>query len=123
MYAIAAIGLLTMSLSLLMMVSPNAWATGILVFAQKPYFHVAEVLSRVLVGGALVLFAEQTLHPAVFVFVGCLLLAVGAFLLLAGSSRHRAFAVRSASFKAIFRPAGLVGFAAGAFVIYSALGR
>ncbi|MBB4844492.1 hypothetical protein HNP55_003036 [Paucibacter oligotrophus] len=123
MYVIAAIGLLTISLSCLMMASPDAWAAGILAFAQKPYFHAAEIITRVLAGGALVFFAEQTLHPPVFVFAGYVLVAVGAFLLLAGSSRHRDFAVRSASFKTVFRPAGVVGFAAGAFVIYSALGR
>jgi hypothetical protein len=123
MYAIAAIGLLTMFLGVVMIVSPSAWGSGIRAFAQKSYFHLLEVSTRLLIGGALILFAGQTLHPALFAFAGYLLVAVGALLLLAGASRHRAFAVRSASFTAVFRPAGLVGFIAGAFIVYSALGR
>lgn len=121
MYVIAAIGVLTMLLSGLMLASPKAWAAGILAFARKPCFHIAEILTRLLVGGMLVLYAGQTQHPSLFAFAGYVLLGVGVFLTLAGATRHRVFAVRSASFGALFRPAGLVGVLAGAFVVHAAL--
>ncbi|MDI4635537.1 hypothetical protein J7U46_20910 [Pelomonas sp. V22] len=123
MYAIAAVGLLTMILSFVMMARPSAWGSGILAFASKPYFHFAEIASRAAVGAVLLYFAEQTLHPKLFEFAGYGFLAIGVFLLLVGAQRHRAFAVRSASFTYLFRPGGLVGLVIGALVVYSALAR
>lgn len=122
MYGIAAFGLLVIVLSLLMIVSPAGWSRGILSFSGKPYFHAAEVVSRLLLGGILIFYAGQTTHPMFMAVVGYLFLGVGAGLLLAGAKRHRAFAVRSASFSRIFRPAGFVSLVFGIFVLCSALG-
>lgn len=122
MFAIAAIGLLTIVLSLIMIVSPAGWSRGILLFSRKPYFHVTEVFSRFLMGGVLVFFASQTLYPLFIATVGYIFLAVGVLLIAIGARNHRAFAVRSASFVPLFRPAGVVSLGFGAFVIYTALG-
>jgi ribose/xylose/arabinose/galactoside ABC-type transport system permease subunit len=122
MYVVAAIGLLTVALSLVMIANPAGWSRGILHFSRKPYFHAAEIASRLLIGGLLVHFAGETRHPAFMATLGSLFVAVGVFLLMAGASRHRAFAEKSASFRAVFRPAGFVSLALGAFVVSSALG-
>jgi hypothetical protein len=122
MYMIAAIGLLTIALSLLMIASPGGWARGILLFAAKPYFHAAEILSRLVLGGTLVAFAGDTLHPRLMGAVGYVLVAVAVGLLCMGSRRHRAFAEKSASFDKVFRPAGFFSLAFGVFVVLSALG-
>lgn len=121
MYAVAAIGLLTMILTCIMIGSPAAWSRGILAFASKPYFHVAEVLTRFLLGGVLLFFANSTLYPLFIKIVGGIFVFAGIFLVLAGERRHREFAVRSATFTKIFRPAGVAGFIFGAFIIYIAM--
>ncbi len=122
MTAIAAIGLLMMALSLVMIVDPDAWSRGILAFARKPWFHAAEIGSRLLMGALLVGFAGGTAHPRIIAGVGWLFLGAALFLLLAGSARHRAFAERSATFRPIFRPAGCAALVFGAFVVGSAFG-
>jgi hypothetical protein len=122
MYAVAAIGLLTIALSLMMIASPGGWSRGILHFSRKPYFHAAEIGSRLLMGGLLIHFAGETGHPTFMRVAGYLLVAVGVFLLVVGAARHRAFAEKSATFVPVFRPAGFASLAFGAFVVSSAMG-
>lgn len=122
MFAVAAIGLLTAALSTLMIASPAVISRAILAFGSKPYFHAAEIVIRLVLGAVLVAGASQTLHPRVVAAFGYVLVAVGAGLVILGPSRHRAFAVKSATFTSVFRPAGFVSLAFGVFVVYSALG-
>lgn len=121
MYVIAAIGLLIIILSTIMIVSPTAWSRGILSFAGKPYFHIFEIMSRLLLGGLLLFFAGETLYPVFIYIVGGVFLFAGAFLIVAGAGRHREFAVRSATFVKLFRPAGIAGLAFGALMVYTAV--
>ena len=121
MYAIVAVGLLTIFLSVVMILNPDAWSRGILAFSQKPYFHCAEIASRLLLGGTLIFFADATLYPLIIKAVGGVFVFAGAILMLIGSKWHREFAVRSSTFKRIFRPAGFFSAAFGAFVIYAAV--
>ncbi len=123
MYVIAAIGLLTMILSIVMIVSPAAWSRGILSFSQKPYFHITEIASRLLLGALLIFFANATMHPLLFKIFGGVCLLAAIILIVMGSKRHCDFAVRSATFIKIFRPAGIVSFTFGVFMIYSAIIR
>jgi hypothetical protein len=120
-YPIAAIGLLTLLLGLLMATRPQRWARGIVAFARHPAFHAAEVLLRLLLGALLLTFADQTRHPRLFIALGLLMLAVAAGLLIIGSQRHRAFAHRAATLVRWFRPGGLAAIAFGAFTMASAL--
>ncbi len=122
MYPIAAIGLLTIILSVYMIVSPSGWSKGILAFSEKPYFHVFEIVSRFLLGVVLIVFSGETLHPRIFLYFGYLLFGVSVFLLIMGPTRHRAFAVKSAGLGKLFRPAGFFSLAIGVFVVYSATG-
>lgn len=73
-YGIAAFGLLIIVLSLLMIVSPAGWSRGILSFSGKPYFHAAEVVSRLILGGILIIYAGQTTHPMFMAVAGYLFL-------------------------------------------------
>jgi hypothetical protein len=113
MFAVVAIGLLTIILSLFMIVNPSAWARGIISFENKTYFHAAEMMSRAAIGMALILFSDQTLHPRLISAAGYLLAGVAVALFLMGSRRHREFAVRSAGYIKIFRPAGFVSLVLG----------
>ncbi len=63
MFAVAAIGLLTVALSMLMIVSPAAMSRAILAFGSKPCFHAAEIVIRLVPGAVLVTCASQTLRP------------------------------------------------------------
>jgi hypothetical protein len=121
LYAVTAIGLLTISLSLIMIISPSAWSRGILSFAERPYFHVAEIVLRLLLGSVLLYFAGGTIFPLFVRILGGVFVFAGAFLIIAGEKRHREFARRSATFTNIFRPAGVAGVVFGAFLVYIAI--
>lgn len=121
MTPVAAIGLLTIVLSLMMIASPEGWSRGILAFERQPWFHVTEIATRLLLGTVLVAFADSTLYPRWAGALGWALIAVGAGLFLLGARRHRAFARRSATYTHIFRPAGFVSLALGVFIVYAAL--
>ncbi len=120
--ALAAIGLLTVVLSLVMIASPAGWSRGILAFERQRGFHAAEITSRLLLGGVLVACAGSSLYPGVLGALGWLLIAVGAGLFLMGAPRHRAFARRSATWTHVFRPAGFISLALGLFIVHAALG-
>jgi hypothetical protein len=122
-YAIVGVGLLTAAISVAMIANPKAFGRGILAFSQKPFFHWAEIAIRVGLGGVLVGFAAMTQHPKVIAAVGYLFLFAGAFLLVAGPTRHRTFAEKSAGFVAVFRPAGVLSLFFGLFLCWSALGK
>ncbi len=120
MYAIAAIGLLTIILSTMMIASPAAWSRGIVRFAEKPYFHIFEITSRILLAGVMIFCAGQTNFPLFFRSIGGVFLFAGLFLIIIGEKRHRAFAAKSATFNKLFRPAGFAGVVFGSFIIFAA---
>lgn len=122
MYIIAFFGFLMIILSLLMIINPESWANGIVKFSEKPYFHPFEILSRLGFGLVFIIFAEQTIYPKMITYIGYLLVAVSVGLLFTPPSKHKEFAVWSASgFRKIFRPIGFVSLFFGAFLIYAAL--
>jgi hypothetical protein len=121
MIPIAAMGLLTVVLSLIMIVNPKGWARAILAFAAWRWFHLFEITSRLALGLVLLYFADQTLYPTVMWILGGLFLFAGVFLIFMGSKRHRGFADRVAEYVWLYRPAGVAGLGFGLFVIYAAL--
>lgn len=122
MYFIAFFGFLMILLSLVMIIKPQYWADGIIEFSEKSWFHAFEILSRLAFGAVFVIFADRTSHPGLMSFIGYLLIAVGAGLLLTPPSKHKQFAVWSAhKFKNTFRPMGFVSLLFGAFLIYAAV--
>ena len=122
MYFISLFGALMVLLSIIMVVSPEYWSKGIMKFSEKPFFHPFEIVSRLLFGVVLVVFADQTLYPIFMSFLGYVLVLVGVGLAFTPPSRHRQFAVWSAQkFKEMFRPAGIGSLLFGTFIIYAAV--
>ena len=66
MYLIAAFGFLMMVLSLLMIVKPDAFSKGIIVFSEKSYFHLFEIISRLAAGVIFAGFSANTVFPQFF---------------------------------------------------------
>jgi hypothetical protein len=121
-YVIALFGGLLVLLSAVMVVSPEYWAQAIVKFSELAYFHPFEIVSRLLFGAIFITFADQTLYPTMMSVMGYLLVAVGIGLSLTPPSKHRWFAVWSAQrFKSAFRPAGVLSFFFGLFIVYAAL--
>ena len=109
--------------SLIMIANPEAWSNGIISFSRKSYFHPFEIGSRLAFGLIFITYADQTLYPRVILAIGYLLIGASLVLLIMLPSRHRQFAVWSASkFRHAFRPAGIFGAAAGAFIFFASIG-
>ena len=122
MYAIIFFGALMIVISGIMIISPAYWSHSIKRFSQMPYFHLSEIITRLVAGVIFVVYAAQTQSPTVITIVGYIFLAVGGGLMLTPPSAHRRFAVWSVEkFQKVFRPAGVVSLLFGIFLIYSAL--
>lgn len=63
MYFIAAFGLLMLLLSLVMAVKPESFSKGIISFSEQPYFHIAEVTSRIIAGLIFTHYSTDTQFP------------------------------------------------------------
>jgi len=91
----------------IMVFKPITFANGIAKFSSKPWFHVFEIVSRLIVGVLLIIFAQQTSYPKTVTILGVLLCLVSVFLLIIGESRHKHFARLTSKIGVYFRPIGL----------------
>ena len=122
MLIIAVFGLLMCVVSGVMALQGERYGQTIIAFSRLPYFHSFEILSRAAFGVGLLVTADEARYPMFILATGMLLLAVAVFLLRIGPSRHRRFALWSASkFESAFRPSGFLSVLLGAFYVYSAL--
>ncbi len=122
MYSIALFGSILAAISLVMVAKPDAWARCIVRYSRMRYMHVLEILIRVGFGVLFLRFADDAKFPLTMKIIGYILLAVGVGLTLTPPSSHRRFAVWSVEkFSRYFRRAGLVSFAFGVFLIYTAI--
>jgi hypothetical protein len=121
MYVIIVIGCLTIALSSIMLLNPKAWSEGLLSFAKKSWFHIFEIATRLALGAGFFVFGSTTKFPFVMFVLGGLATFAGLLLIVIGSRKHREFAVRSAGFDWLFRPAGVTGILFGSFLIYAAV--
>lgn len=119
MYAIIAVGLLTIGLSSIMLFNPGGFSRGLLSFAEKSWFHIFEIVTRITLGAVLIAFAASSSFPGLLFGLGCLFVLAGLILIVIGSRRHREFAVQSAGFGWLFRPAGVAGILFGSFLLYT----
>ena len=123
MYMIGFFGTLMCAFSFIMIAKPAAWSKGIISFSNMAWFHPLEIASRLAFGLVFIYYADQTLYPRVILAIGCLLLGASLVILFMLPSRHRRFAAWSASkLRRAFRPAGVLGAASGAFIIYASIG-
>ena len=121
MYFIAAFGLLMLFFSLVMVIKPSAFANGIIAFSEQPYFHIAEVVSRIIAGVIFIQYCADTRFPQIFLAIGIVLLCVGIGLACTPPSQHRKFALWSAqAFKNQFRLIGVVSVPLSLLLIYAA---
>ncbi|MFB2641436.1 hypothetical protein ACE02D_03960 [Shewanella bicestrii] len=121
MYFIAAFGLLMLLFSLVMVVRPAAFADGIIAFSERPYFHIVEVVSRIIAGVIFIQYYADTRFPQIFLAIGIVLLCVGIGLACTPPSQHRKFALWSAqAFKNQFRLIGVVSVPLSSLLIYAA---
>lgn len=105
----------------LMIAKPLAFAEGITAFSEKPWFHAFEIVSRLIVGVLLILFAEQTSYPLTVKVIGAALCFVSVFLLIIGSNKHRKFAALTTKIGPYFRPLGFIALLGGMALIYLGL--
>lgn len=123
MYLIAGFGFLMMLLSLSMIIKPDSFSEGIITFSEKSYFHLFEVISRIIAGLIFIAYAEDTVFPTVISIIGFALILVGVGLALTQSRLHRKFAVWSANeFRDKFRLIGIVSVPLSLLLIYVAVG-
>ncbi|MFB2660215.1 hypothetical protein [Shewanella mangrovisoli] len=117
MYFIAAFGLLMLLFSLVMVARPAAFANGIIAFSERPYFHIVEVVSRIIAGVIFIQYCADTR----FLAIGIVLLCVGIGLACTPPSKHRKFALWSAqAFNNQFRLIGVVSVPLSLLLIYAA---
>ena len=121
MYAIIAIGLLTIGLSSIMLFNPKGFSRGLAAFAEKSWFHIFEIVTRIALGAVLIAFAASSSYPNLLFGLGCLFVFAGVILIVMGSRRHREFAAKSAGFGWLFRPAGVAGILFGSFLLYTVI--
>ncbi|MGL5665635.1 MAG: hypothetical protein ACRDD9_05860 [Shewanella sp.] len=120
MYFIAA-GLLMLFFSLVMVVRPAAFANGIIAFSELPYFHIVEVVSRIIAGVIFIQYCVDTRFPQIILAIGIVLLCVGIGLACTPPNKHRKFALWSAQvFKNQFRLIGVVSVPLSLLLIYAA---
>lgn len=121
MYFIAAFGLLMLLFSLVMIVRPAAFADGIIAFSEQPYFHIAEVVSRIIAGVIFIQYCADTRFPQIVLAIGIVLLCVGLGLACTPPCQHRKFARWSAQvFNNKFRLIGVVSVPLSLLLIYAA---
>lgn len=121
MYAIIAIGLLTIGLSSIMLFNPKGFSRGLAAFTEKSWFHMFEIVTRIVLGAVLIVFGGSSSYPNFLFGLGCLFTFAGLILIAMGSKRHREFAAKSASIGWLFQPAGIAGILFGSFLIYAAV--
>ncbi len=121
MWLLTFFGALMMLLSLLMINSPPAFSRAIVHFSQQTYFHIFEILSRLLFGVSFIDYAPSTRAVLIHTLFGGLMVFSAIVLLIIGAEKHRAFAGWSvAKFCPIFPIAGLCSLLFGSYIIYTA---
>ena len=91
----------------LMLLKPLAFARGIEKFSEKAWFHGVEIISRLTLGMAFILFASQSSYPKLMYGIAAILCFAAVFLLLIGEQRHKQFARKTTKIGRLFRPLGI----------------
>lgn len=121
MWLIALFGLLMIAVSLVILFKPVYFSFKTIEFSHQKWFHPFEISSRILFGIILVYFAEQTLHPTLFGYLGYIIMAVGVGLLFTPVTLHQKYARYWAAKVSWLKVPAILGIAFGMFVIFSAL--
>lgn len=124
MYLIATFGFFMLILSTIMVVKPESFANGIISFSEKTYFHLFEIISRIIAGIIFITYSSGTVFPLVFDIGGFVLILVGFGLALTPPRFHKKYAVWSANnFRNKFRLIGVFSIPLSLFIVYAAIGK
>lgn len=105
-----------------MSIKPTQFSKGIIQFSEKSWFHLFEITTRFVLGGAFIAFSQQTNYPRVVFSLGIIFCIASVFLLLLGSKKHRQFAVFISEYlKNKFRYIGYFAIILGAVIMYIAV--
>lgn len=107
---------------LYMSIKPNHFSRGIIKFSEKPWFHIFEIVTRLVLGLLFVFFSEQTKYPNLVMLLGIVFCLVSVLLVIIGSTKHRQFAVFVANYlKNKFRYIGGFATILGLLIMYVAM--
>ncbi len=122
MWLLIIFGLLMVLLSLQMMRNPGEFSAAIIKFSNQSYFHVFEILSRLIFGLIFIYYAPSTSAVMINTVLGYLMLFTSILLVFLGAQKHRKFALWSATkFRSMFRFSGVFSFVFGIYIVYSAI--
>jgi len=122
MVFIVIFGLLMVLLSLQMMRNPGEFSAAIIKFSNQSYFHVFEILSRLIFGLIFIYYAPSTSAVMINTVLGYLMLFTSILLVFIGAQKHRKFALWSATkFRSMFRFSGVFSFVFGIYIVYSVI--
>jgi hypothetical protein len=108
-------------LGAIMFIQPMRFANGIAAFSQKAWFHVFEIVSRLVIGVLFMIFAQHTAFYQLIFGLGALLVGVSIFLIVIGEQRHKSFAMKTVKIGHKFRPIGMIAILAGGSLLYVAI--
>jgi hypothetical protein len=116
-------GVITCGFGLFMLLKPQAFADAIVLFSRQAYFHYVEIISRLVIGAALLLDAGNTSYPLVFEVIGNIMFIAAIFLVFMTEKHHKTFALWAAKHcLSGFRPAGFGALILGIWTVYVSLG-
>jgi uncharacterized membrane protein HdeD (DUF308 family) len=122
MVFIVTFGLIMVLLSLQMMKKPGEFSAAIIKFSNQSYFHIFEILSRLIFGLIFIYYAPSTSAVMINTVLGYLMLFTSILLVFLGAQKHRKFALWSArKFRSMFRFSGIFSFVFGVYIVYSAV--
>jgi hypothetical protein len=106
-----------------MFLKPNRFSDGIISFSEKSWFHLTEIISRLVFGLAFILVADQTDYALTITIIGIIIIAAGFILILIGEERHRRFAVFVSNYlRDKFRYIGIFALVLGLVVSFMGIG-
>jgi|TARA_R110002051_G_scaffold314111_1_gene390802 hypothetical protein len=112
-------GVIISCVGLFMLLKPQGFADAIVLFSRQRYFHAVEIISRLMIGAALLLDAHNTSFPLVFEVIANLLFIIAVFLVFMTEKYHKMFALWAGTHCiSWFRPAGVSALIFGLWAVY-----
>ena len=97
-YIIIAFGLFFIAAGFLMLFKPVKVRALVQKAGSTPFINYAELLLRMIPAAALIIYADYSKYPGVFMLVGCIMLITSVILLMVPVSTHHRISARFANF-------------------------
>ncbi len=118
MLIILAFGFGMMTFGIMMIKNPIGFSQSIKVFSEKPWFHMFEIMTRLVIGCLLLFVATDTAYPFTFTLLAGILCFTSLFLIIIGAKRHKQFALLAVKIGKHFRILGVLSVLCGAGISY-----